>query len=226
MALATEPYMLALYGSQARGDHDHLSDIDMLYIADQAHKTPGDESNPRLCISHYSWSEFESMHQYGSLFLWHLKMQSRPIKCNPEGLTWYTRLMDTLPTYNRISRDIESFRLSLIDIRQALDYGDTTVEFELGSLATTLRHSSILGCYLLEKLEFGRYSAVKAFCEMTGLPAGIASEFVRLYQFRMMIARQTEIPQSSDLGAYAENWLRWSTDVVEEVAACYRRSTP
>lgn len=225
MALASEPYMLALYGSQARGDYDYLSDIDMLYIADQPHKIPGDESDPRLCISHYSWSEFEGMHQYGSLFLWHLKMQSLPVKCNLKGLTGYTRLMDTLPAYKRISRDIESFRLSLIDIRQALDCGDTTVEFELGSLATTVRHSSILGCYLLGKLEFGRYAAVEAFCEMAGLPARIASEFVRLYQFRMMIARQTEIPQSNDLDAYAENWLRWSTDVVEEVAACYRRNT-
>lgn len=225
MALAGGPYILALYGSRARGDYDYLSDIDMLYVADEPNEMPDDESDPRLCVSHYSWSEFEAMQQYGSLFLWHLKMQSRPVKYNLEGISAYTRLMDTLPAYKRISKDIESFRLSLIDIRQALDCGDTTVEFELGSLATTLRHSSILGCYLLGKLEFGRYAAVKTFCEMTSLPARIASEFVGLYQFRMMIARQTEIPQNNDLDAYAENWLAWSTEVVEEVAACYRRNS-
>jgi hypothetical protein len=224
MALTDEPYMLALYGSRARGDDDVLSDIDMLYVGDGGNNIPINEADPRVCVSHYSWSEFEAMHQYGSLFLLHLKMQSRPVRFNLNGFAAYRQLMDTLPPYKRIAKDIESFRLALTDVRTALDSGDTAVEFELGSIATTVRHSSILGCYLLGKPEFGRYAAVETFCKATGLPSRIASEFVHLYQFRMMIARQGEAPQSNSLGAYVENWLGWSTDVVEGVAACYGRS--
>lgn len=224
MALTNQPYMLALYGSQARGDDDCMSDIDMLYVGDESQSIPINESDPRLCISRYSWREFEAMHQYGSLFLWHLKTQSRPVQFSSDGLIAYSFLLDTLPAYRRMSRDVESFRLSLTDIRQALDCGDSSVEFELCSLATTLRHSSILGCYLLGQLEFGRYAAVETFCKLTGLPTRIAVEFVSLYQFRMMIARQVEIPQRNGLHAYAEKWLGWSTDVVEEVAACYKRN--
>jgi nucleotidyltransferase-like protein len=216
--------MLALYGSRARGDHDCLSDIDLLYVSDGPLCVPIDESDPRLCISQYSWCEFEAMHQYGSLFLWHLKTQSRPIEYNLNGLSAYSRLMENLPTYKRASKDIESFRLSLIDIREALDCGDTSVEFELGSLATTLRHSAILGCYLLGELEFGRYRPIETLCKMTDLPTQIAVEFAGLYQFRMMIARQGDIPEYDDLSACADKWLGWSTDLVEEVAACYTRN--
>lgn len=226
MALTNQPYMLALYGSRARGDDDLLSDIDMLYVADEPQRVPIDESDPRLCVSQYNWREFRAMHQYGSLFLWHLKTQSRPVRYNSTGLVAYHRLMDTLPAFKRASKDIESFRLSLIDIQQALNCGDTAVEFELGSLATTLRHSAILGCYLLGKLEFGRYTAVETFCNMTGLPTQIAVEFVELYQFRMMVARQVDISQANNLNAYAEKWIKWTTDVVEEVAICYMQNKP
>ena len=224
MALASEPYMLALYGSRARGDYDKLSDIDMLSIGNELCGVTLNESNSRLCVSHYSWAEFEAMHQYGSLFLRHLKTHSRPFKYNTTGLAEYTRLMETLPEYKRASRDIESFRLSLEDIRQALASGDTTPEFELSSLATTVRHSSILGCYLVGKPEFGRYASVRKFCEMVGLPSQIGNEFVELYQFRMMIVRKAEAPVRGELDVYAANWLAWSKDIVEEVAACYKRS--
>jgi hypothetical protein len=224
MALTEGPYMLALYGSRARGDDDDLSDIDMLHLADKPNKISAGEMDPRLCFSHYSWKEFEAMHRYGSLFLWHLKTQSRPVKYNAKGFSRYVRLMDTLPEYQRASRDVESFSQSLIDIRQALESGDTAIEFELSSLATTLRHSTILGCYLLGKPEFGRYAAVKSFCEIIGLPVQITTGFVDLYQFRMAIERKGAMPHIDSLEKYAENWLLWSTDVVEEVVGCSRRS--
>jgi Nucleotidyltransferase domain len=224
MALADGPHILVLYGSRARGDYDKLSDIDMLSVGDELCSITVNESDPRLCVSHYSWAEFEAMHQYGSLFLHHLKTQSRPFKHNITGLAEYTRLMETLPGYKRAARDIESFRLSLEDVRQALASGDTTPEFELSALATTVRHSCILGCYLVGKPEFGRYAPVSTFCDMVGLPSQIGSEFVELYQFRMMIVRKAEAPVRGELDAYAMNWLEWSEDIVEEVAACYRRS--
>ncbi len=224
MALATEPYILALYGSRARGDCDELSDIDMLSIGDERGKINVDQTDPRLCVSHYSWSEFEAMHRYGSLFLRHLKIQARPFDFNITGLERYTKLMSTLPVYKRVSRDIESFRRALEDVRQALEAGDTALEFELASLATTVRHSSILGCYLAGKLEFGRYTSVSTFCNITNLPSSIASEFVELYQFRMMIERKAEAPLRDELDAYAAKWLVWSENILEEVAGCYKRS--
>jgi predicted nucleotidyltransferase len=224
MALISRAYVLALYGSRARGDFDCLSDIDMLYVGDNPQNLQIDQSDPRLSVSYYNWLEFKAMHDYGSLFLWHLKMQSRPVKYNYDGLVVYSRLMDTLPEYTRMAQDIESFRLSLRDIRRALDCGDTTVEFELGALATTVRHSAILGCYLLGEPKFGRYSAVETFCKITDLPGQISVQFADLYQFRMMVARQADIPQDSDLTAYAEKWLGWATDVVQEVTECCKRN--
>jgi hypothetical protein len=217
--------MLALYGSRARGDYDQLSDIDMLSLGDEPRIVLAQKADPRLSVSHYSWTEFQDMHEYGSLFLRHLKMHSRPYRCNQTGLARYTRLMETLPAYALASKDIDSFKLSIEDIRQALDCGDTALEFELSSMATTVRHSSILGCYLAGRPEFGRYAAVTTFCEMVGLPGQIASEFVELYQFRMMIERNTAAPPREGLDAYAAKWLAWSTDIVEEVAACYRRNS-
>jgi hypothetical protein len=223
VALMSKPYVLVLYGSRARGDDDYLSDIDMLYVGDERSAIPINEVDKRVCISHYTWDEFEAMQQYGSLFLLHLKMHSRPISFSIDGIEAYSRLLNTLPPYQHACRNIHSFRLALSDVREALESKDTSVELELGYMATTLRHAAILGCYLLGKPEFGRYAAVETFCRTTGLPSKIVTEFVHLYHFRMMIARDERPPQRLMPYRYVENWLDWSTDVVEEVAVCYEK---
>jgi hypothetical protein len=224
MALVNEPYIIALYGSRARGDYDEHSDIDVLAVVDRSSCAAVIRQEAKQNISSYTWAEFEAMHSYGSLFLWHLKLQSQPLKYNSLGLERFNLLMNTLPEYNRAAIDIASFRLSLADVREALTIGDSTYEYELSCIATTVRHSCILGCYLLGAPEFGRYTAVARFCRMAGLPAEIAKKFVRLYQFRMMSARDAKPPICGALDAYAEDWLIQSTRILEEVSTCYRRN--
>lgn len=217
------PYMLALYGSKARGDDDSSSDTDLLYIADDHDPAPVDDVDHQFCVSRYNWDEFRRMHETGSLFLLHLKMQSRPLSFDREGFAAYSQLLASLPEYANSRRDVAAFRISVADIRQALDSADTDVAFELGHLATTVRHASILGCYLLDIPEFGRYAAVKRFCEKAGLPIGIAVEFAELYQFRMTIERQ-QVRSGDPTSDYVEKWLNWATDVIEEVAACCEKN--
>lgn len=229
MAVAEEPYLLALYGSRARGDHDGQSDVDVLAVGRTPPMARSTCEGSRTHVSDYTWPEFEAMHGYGSLFLWHLKLHSKPLEFNRRGYDRFCSLMSTLPEYSgsRVHSDIESFKLSLSDVEDALVAGDTTYEYELSCVATTVRHSTILGCYLLGAPEFGRYSSVRKFCKATGLPASLASEFVELYQFRMVMNDGVAAwrPGRVSLASYAESWLVKSRSIVEEVAGCAIRTS-
>jgi hypothetical protein len=126
-----------------------------------------------------------------------------------------------------VAGDIKAFELSLADIEEALATGDTTYAYELSCLATTVRHSSILGCYLLGIPEFGRYSAVRRFCTATTLRDSLARDFTELYQFKMMVSagQVAWLSGRSSVDSYAASWLANAKRIVEEVRACAARSS-
>ncbi|WP_421846180.1 hypothetical protein [Mycobacterium sp.] len=97
--------------------------------------------------------------------------------------------MTNLPHYRRVLFDLKSFELAIADSEIALTQGDTSVEFELASLATVMRHCSILGSYLMGSENFSRTGALDLCCDRLGLGADAKEEFRRLYTYRIAIAR-------------------------------------
>lgn len=217
--LVRSGYVVVLYGSRARGDDDALSDCDVLVVGELQEDIEVDyASSMQLSIVRYSWSEFSAMAQYGSLFLWHLYNEGIVLRGDPAGKDMYAEIGRTLPEYRRVENDLRSFRLAIDDCISALDVGDSSVEFELASIATVIRHASILGCYLAGTPEFGRHEPVRRFCQITNLPIEIAASFPRLYLFRISYMR--DLPTSSAENIeYAYLWCDSARLLLREVAS-------
>lgn len=194
---APSPFVEMLYGSAARGDLDSRSDLDLLIVDDGCDR-------PASCrgasVVRYTWAEFREMSRYGSLFLRHLRAEGRIIDANGEGILTINSLLDSLPYYSRISFDLHSFELAVADSESALTEGDTSIEFELASLATVMRHCAILGCYLMDCENFTRYGAFDLCCDRFGFEPESKYEFRRFYGYRIALARELPFVISSSEG--------------------------
>src|SRR6266436_6235567 len=101
----SKDFEIWLYGSEARGDVDGISDFDLLLVADgeisQTDVLPG-SLLAIGSVSRYDWNEIEGMAEYGSLFLHHLRLEGRCLESsNTRGLSLCTMLTQ-LPPYQRV----------------------------------------------------------------------------------------------------------------------------
>jgi hypothetical protein len=180
-------YVLWMYGSCARGDSDELSDLD-IFIAGQLPngsclKDFMQNAFPPA-ISQYEWSEIAAMAAYGSLFLHHLRLEGRPLTESPSGRTQLGQLLSQLPPYYLFRRDIEAFRITVLDVSEANKLGSTP-EFELSVLGTVIRHASVLACYLLGSPCFGRRRAIEQAGRAFQFTSTAINGFNDLYRFRL-----------------------------------------
>lgn len=210
MRVGDSDFAVWLYGSYARGETDQYSDVDLLVAAD-THAGVEELSelmSSRCSVSGYTWQELTAMHDYGSLFLHHLRREGKPILMTEQGQRRMKSLFDDLPDYTRWDRDIRDFRRTVEDVRNAHHVGSSPA-FELAVLGTVARHSSVLACYLLGKPSFGRIEPIKIASTTFGLPARMIRQFEELYEFRLYEDGRAELP-------YQPNWenvLRSSDDV-------------
>jgi hypothetical protein len=192
-----------LYGSFARGDSDGLSDVDFLVIGENR-DIPSDLLSAldapvaqRGSMSKYSWNEIEGMSAYGSLFLHHIKAEGRPMFEGDSVVGKLKTYLDALVPYARANRDVRAFRAGLEESRWSL-CNNGSIPFELSIIATLMRHSSILGCYLIGRPAFGRVLPVERFVSFLGMETNIAQEFSTLYSYKLFAeGRIREVPTQS-----------------------------
>jgi hypothetical protein len=202
-----------LYGSRARGDTDALSDVDVLVAG-----APDRQALERLpypshqiSIVQYDWDELELMASYGSLFLHHVRLEGRPLE-TPKSSRLST-LLNTLPPYERATRELASFDTVLDDVECSLA-GDHSPAFELSVIATALRHSCILGCYAIGQPTFGRRTAFAVFLGHVGYPS-LVHAAQELYEFRLHEDARANVP----FAATTEDVRDWLARAREIVAA-------
>jgi hypothetical protein len=180
-----------LYGSSARGDSDEFSDLDVVVVGqdreidDKFRAFLHNFGIPQAALSRYTWAEIEGMSTYGSLFLQHLKSEGCPIVegCHVRGRL--NNILRRLGRYSRARQDLRAFQMGLTEARQSLLTGGS-LPFELSVLATIVRHSCILGCYLIGQPTFGRSEPVRVICNEWHLPPGISQDYQYLYQYKLL----------------------------------------
>ena len=180
-----------LYGSHARGNWDRQSDVDVLVVG-----SPGTNvgevqsliptSLRPASFSQYSWEEISGMASYGSLFLQHLRLEAYPLFESPSCQGTLASILLDLGRYEYVDRDIAAFRVVIEDVSYALREKETEI-YELSTLATVMRHCSILGCWLQETPHFGRTVPVDTFVTTLGQDPSTAIEFPDLYKYRLYI---------------------------------------
>lgn len=176
-----------LYGSLARGDARSSSDVDILVVG--GGPLPSEVSQRyrgrRLSLSRYTWGELVSMASYGSLFLHHIKAEALPLFESHSAAGRLRDVLNGLPRYQRVRRDLRAFNQSLLDISAELP-DPPDLLFELGTLAALIRRIGILGSYLLGRPRFDRIGPVAQVVDAWGLPRRLSQEFAQLYEYRLV----------------------------------------
>ena len=217
-------YAVWLYGSYARGIVDSCSDLDILIATDALTSTEEIQGNVPVKLNNasltvYSWNEIKLMAEYGSLFLQHLKLEAVPLYESPSHRGVLRGLLGKMSDYKHARRDVRGFRVVLEDVSEALSVGGQK-EYELAVLATVIRHSSILGCWLLNQPSFGRLEPVSCFIASQNIESVVGDEFPILYDYRLYADGRVERERLQEISV--NGWLKRARDVVESVEGLTR----
>lgn len=181
----TDSQAVWLYGSEARGDALPSSDVDVLRVGDGILQEGllRQWEGRKLSVSSYGWEEIRRMASYGSLFLHHLKLEARVIFESPAVTGQLQEVLNCLPPYQRVQRDLRAFRQSLLDISDELPR-PSNLEFELATLASLIRRIGILGSYLIGQPQFDRIGPVRTVVKTWKLQNLLGLEFEEFYLHR------------------------------------------
>lgn len=157
---------LRLFGSHARGDNDEISDKDILLVVPSKHDVrkvrSGDHrppsADPGVDLSVYSEARMRELYHEGSLFAWHLHLESRKLDTN---LAHHVPdLLDVLgepSPYRDWRADVEVLGASFFQLQQFLAQTPRNAVFEAGNAYVSARNIGIsLSWHLESGPVFGR----------------------------------------------------------------------
>lgn len=149
-------YEIWMFGSCARNESSHCSDVDVLVVSD-------DEELPNTTIdclmkqfgkdmdlAHYNYKSLQALADQGSLFTWHLRYEGVPLYRNVNHLE---TILENMEPYARHVEDLEVLLRIFEDAMVSLPKR-TTFQFDLGVVATVIRNTGIIMHDLLGSRDF------------------------------------------------------------------------
>jgi predicted nucleotidyltransferase len=207
---------VVLFGSKARGDDDYISDIDVLVIIDDCSESKlillkkelvKDLNMPINWISVYRRSSIEDMRKYGSYFLWHIKSEGKILYSKTNYLK---SVLDRLPPYSRCEEDLRDYYVICQDIEESIDADDSTVFYEMATLASLARNTCIAIAYKNGTMAFGRSVPVIFAQQVFGknFPFSL-EEYNVLYKYRLERIRNNHNYECSNMAPSVSEVRSW-----------------
>lgn len=173
---------------------------------------------PYHWLSVYRKSSICELHEYGSYFLWHIKIEGEILFSNSSFLS---DILESLPPYRKTIDNLYEYRQICMDIKKSVLIDACTIEYELSILASIIRNTCISFCYLNNQYDFGKFSAVrKTLGSMDGEIPFTLQEFELLYSFRIAETRKLNIGQDiHDIITvdYALNWVEKAVYLIDMI---------
>lgn len=186
---------IILYGSHARKDNDIFSDFDLCVLTKEReiHEIQQEEiikligsleaSNPTLVS--YSDAVVDSMIEYGSLFLWHLKQEGIILYGEDYFTNKIIKLKPFKTHYDEVMYHLEMFH----DLQSSWDFLSIPNEFDLSILFTLSRNTCMVLSHKAGKLSFGRLNSFFTAKELfPDLPMSI-DEYIYLSSWKIIYER-------------------------------------
>ena len=126
MTVHSQQSAYALFGSAARGDNDIFSDRDLLVVSDNAvalRKMKSNYDSVGWSCTGYSWSRLQRAADQGSLFVQHLKQESRVLSDPSDRLAHLLAQYSTKNSYKRESNSAASLVGNLMQHLPQCDAG-------------------------------------------------------------------------------------------------------
>ncbi|MCP9748934.1 nucleotidyltransferase domain-containing protein [Lacihabitans sp. CS3-21] len=175
---------IVLFGSAAKKENDINSDIDLCAIIDDKYN----ESDTTLLeiknltnnseiientdsIAIYKESSLDKMLDYGSLFLWHLKLEGRVLY----GDNYLHKKFNRLKNFNNHLREIEYIIDIFNNITESQNRIGNIPIFDISIYFTLLRNASILVSHKANLPRFGRIDCfLVTLNQIDGIPISLA----------------------------------------------------
>ena len=168
---------------------------------------------PMDWISLYRNSKIYDMIDYGSYFLWHIKLEGVKIYDLENRLE---NSLNNLQPYQKAKEDILEYEMIYKDIQKSLKEDSLTIDYELNLLASIIRNTAIAIAYMNDEYLFDRYQPVK-YCiyNFSKYLHFDLNEYKELYNYRINYNRNNvSETKKNNLIAYSLIWLDHTNDIL------------